>query len=146
MERMERVEKVCSQPGSRRALKVPQFHSLGAKTIKKKNNLTQNKSQTQRANAYEVTSFQSIDCELSTATCSQNVYNRTLVTSFWDSWRFSSWRCQILHLLTVTWWLRVMTFYDPILNKDVWHTLFTSDATRKHRVFICIVPLGALSS
>ena len=81
MERMERVEKVCSQTGSR-TLKVPQFHSLGAKTIKKNNNLTQNKSQTQRASAYEVTSFQSIDCELSTETCSQNVYNRTSVTSF----------------------------------------------------------------
>ena len=35
-------------------------------TIKKKKNLTQNKSQTQRAGAYEVTSFLSTDCELST--------------------------------------------------------------------------------
>ena len=40
--------------------------SSGAETIKKKKNLTQNKSQTQRARAYEVTSFLSTDCELST--------------------------------------------------------------------------------
>ena len=46
---------------------------LGAKTIKK--NSTQNKTQTQRARAYEVTSFLSRDCELSTETCSKNVYS-----------------------------------------------------------------------
>ena len=42
-----------------------------AKTIKKNRNSTQNKSQTQRARAYEVTSFLSTDCELSTETCSK---------------------------------------------------------------------------
>ena len=47
----------------------------GAKTIKKNTNSTQNKSQTHRARAYEVTSFLSTDCELSTETCSKNVYS-----------------------------------------------------------------------
>ena len=42
----------------------------GAKTIKKNTNSTQNKSQT-----HEVTSFLSTDCELSTETCSKNVYS-----------------------------------------------------------------------
>ena len=43
----------------------------GAKTIKKRTNSTQNKSQTQRAKQYEVTSFLSTDCVLSTETCSK---------------------------------------------------------------------------
>ena len=38
----------------------------GPKTIKKRQNATQNKSQTQRARAYTVTSFLSTDCVLST--------------------------------------------------------------------------------
>ena len=42
-------------------------------TIKK--NATQNKSKTQHARAFEVTSFLSTDCELSTETCSKNVYS-----------------------------------------------------------------------
>ena len=46
----------------------------GAKTIKKNTNSTQNKFQTHRAKQYEVTSFLSTDCELSTETCSKNVY------------------------------------------------------------------------
>ena len=41
----------------------------GAKTIKKNTNSTQNKSETHRAKQYEVTSFLSTDCELSTETC-----------------------------------------------------------------------------
>ena len=45
----------------------------GSKTIKK--NSTQKKHQTQCARAYEVTSFLSTDCELSTETCSKNVYS-----------------------------------------------------------------------
>ena len=58
-----------------------------AKTIKKNTNSTQNKSQTHRAKQYEVTSFLSRDCELSTATCSKNVYSLgpctyTYVTDF----------------------------------------------------------------
>ena len=48
---------------------------LGAKTIKKNTNSTQNKSQTHRAKQYEVTSFLSTDCELSTETCSKSVYS-----------------------------------------------------------------------
>ena len=48
---------------------------LGAKTIKKNTNSTQNNSQTHRAKQYEVTSFLSTDCELSTETCSKNVYS-----------------------------------------------------------------------
>ena len=49
--------------------------SPGAKTIKKNTNSTQNKFQTHRAKQYEVTSFLSTDCELSTETCSKNVYS-----------------------------------------------------------------------
>ena len=52
-----------------------QFSVQGAKTIKKNTNPTQNKSQTHRAKQYEVTSFLSTDCELSTETCSKNVYS-----------------------------------------------------------------------
>ena len=47
----------------------------GAKTIKKNTNSTQNKSETHRVKQYEVTSFLSTDCELSTDTCSKNVYS-----------------------------------------------------------------------
>ena len=49
--------------------------SPGAKTIKKNTNSTQNKSETHRTKQYEVTSFLSTDCELSTETCSKNVYS-----------------------------------------------------------------------
>ena len=49
--------------------------STGAKTIKKNTNSTQNKSQTHRAKQYQVTSFLSTDCELSTETCSKNFYS-----------------------------------------------------------------------
>ena len=48
---------------------------LGAKTITKNTNSTQNKSQTHRAKQYEVTSFLSTACDLSTETCSKNVYS-----------------------------------------------------------------------
>ena len=48
---------------------------LGAKTIKKNTNSTQNKCETHRAKQYEVTSFLSTDCDLSTETCSKNVYS-----------------------------------------------------------------------
>ena len=47
----------------------------GAKTIKKNTNSTQKQSQTHCAKQYEVTSFLSTDCELSTETCSKNVYS-----------------------------------------------------------------------
>ena len=58
----------------------------GAKTVKKNTNSTQNKSQTDRAKQYEVTSFLSTDCELSTETCSKNVYSLGpwLPYSVWD--------------------------------------------------------------
>ena len=46
-----------------------------AKTIKKNTNSTQNKSETHRTKQYGVTSFLSTDCELSTETCSKNVYS-----------------------------------------------------------------------
>ena len=42
---------------------------------KKNTNSTQNKSETHHAKQYEVTSFLSTDCELSTETCSKNVYS-----------------------------------------------------------------------
>ena len=58
----------CCCPGF-----CPIVQHSGAKTIKKKANSTQNKSQTHRAKKYEVTSFLSTDCELSTETCSNNV-------------------------------------------------------------------------
>ena len=54
----------------RRAARRP-----GAKTIKKNTNSTQNKSETHHAKQYEVTAFLSTDCELSTETCSKNVYS-----------------------------------------------------------------------
>ena len=54
---------------------VPRAIESGAKTIKKNTNSTQNKSQTHRAKQYEVTSFLSTDCELSTETCSKNVHS-----------------------------------------------------------------------
>ena len=47
----------------------------GAKTIKKNTNSNQNTFQTHRAKQYEVTSILSTDCELSTETCSKNVYS-----------------------------------------------------------------------
>ena len=52
----------------------------GAKTIKKNENTntTQSKYQTHRAKQYEVTSFLSTDCELSTEICSKNVYSLCL--------------------------------------------------------------------
>ena len=46
-----------------------------AKTIKKNTNSTQNKFQTHRAKQYEVTSFLSTDCDLSTETCSKFFYS-----------------------------------------------------------------------
>ena len=51
------------------------IHTPWAKTINKNTNSTQNKSQTHRAKHYEVTSFLSTDFELSTETCSKNVYS-----------------------------------------------------------------------
>ena len=47
---------------------------LKTKTIKKNTNSTQNKYKTHRAKQYEVTSFLSTDCELSTETCSKNIF------------------------------------------------------------------------
>ena len=52
----------------------PGFMRPGPKTIKKNTNSTPNKFQTQRARAYEVTSFLSTDCELSTNPCSRFLY------------------------------------------------------------------------
>ena len=61
-----------------------QTSRLGAKTIKKNTNSTQNKSETHRAKQYEVTSFLSTDCELSTETCSKNVYSLGPWCNFMD--------------------------------------------------------------
>ena len=47
----------------------------GAKTVKKNTNSTHKKSQTHRAKQYEVTPFLNTACELSTETCSKNVYS-----------------------------------------------------------------------
>ena len=62
---------VCGGLSYSHTRKIP----LGAKTIKKNTNSTQNKSETHRAKQYEVTSFLSTDCGLSTETCSKNVYS-----------------------------------------------------------------------
>ena len=59
----------------RKHLRPFEIPTPGAKTIKKNTNSTQNKFQTHRAKQYEVTSFLSTDCELSTETCSKNVYS-----------------------------------------------------------------------
>ena len=61
MEVFDNASNVCLRPG--------------AKTIKKNTNSTQNKSQTHHAKQYEITSFLSTDCDLSTETCSKNVYS-----------------------------------------------------------------------
>ena len=66
------------KPHSYAHLHLPNVHfcdTPGAKTIKKNTNSTQNKSETHLAKQYEVTSFLSTDCELSTETCSKNVYS-----------------------------------------------------------------------
>ena len=47
----------------------------GPKIIKKNTNSTPNKSRTQRARAYKVTSYLSTDCELSTETCSRYLHS-----------------------------------------------------------------------
>ena len=54
---------------------ILKYWQPGAKSIKKNTNSTQNKSETHHAKQYEVTSFLSTDCELSTKTCSKNVYS-----------------------------------------------------------------------
>ena len=48
---------------------------LGPKTIKKNTNSTPNKSHTQRARAYKVTSFLNTVCELSTNPCTRCLYS-----------------------------------------------------------------------
>ena len=70
--RLDQVGHASLEPGGNVSLGLKRD---GAKTIKKNTNLTQNKSQTHRAKQYEVTSFLSTDCELSTETCSKNVYS-----------------------------------------------------------------------
>ena len=66
--RRSRNENATVFPGSHK-------EGQGAKTIKKNTNSTQNKSRTYRAKQYELTSFLSTDCELSTETCSKHVYS-----------------------------------------------------------------------
>ena len=60
--------------------KTPQFMGIvrcetRGQDYKEKHKLDSNKSQTHRAKQYEVMSFLSTDCELSTETCSKNVYS-----------------------------------------------------------------------
>ena len=55
---------------------ITAIEPMGKDYIKKNKNSTQNKSQTQRATAYKVTSFLlSTYCEMSTDTCSKYVYS-----------------------------------------------------------------------
>ena len=61
--------------GTSPTVKEPTRERPGAKTIKKNTNSTQNQSQTHRVKQYEITSFLSTDCDLSTETCSKNVYS-----------------------------------------------------------------------
>ena len=56
-------------------IKIGGNWSSRGQDYKENTNSTQNKSQTHRAKQYEVTSFLSTDCELSTETCSKNVYS-----------------------------------------------------------------------
>ena len=67
--------KVRTEYGDTERFSIGKGVRQGAKTIKKNTNSTQNKSQTHRAKQYKVTSFLSTDCELSTETCSKNVYS-----------------------------------------------------------------------
>ena len=73
---------------------------LWTKTIKKNTNSTQNKSQTHRAKQYEVTSFLITDCELSTETCSKNVYSlgpmSVLVAQFYNDTHLGPSHCPFL--------------------------------------------------
>ena len=71
----ESHHKLPALPGNSPSRQREDASTLGAKTIKKNTNSTRNKSQTHRAKQYEVTSFLSTDCELSTETCSKNVYS-----------------------------------------------------------------------
>ena len=59
---------ICCAVSVWRQHKEPRLH-------RKTQNSTQDKSQTHRAKQYEVTSFLSTDYELSTETCSKNVYS-----------------------------------------------------------------------
>ena len=75
------------------------FRTPWAKTIKKNTNSTQNKSETHHAKQYEVTSFLSTDCELSTETCSKNVYSlgpmcfiHHVLSDNRQLWRFSKYK------------------------------------------------------
>ena len=88
----------------------------GAKTIKKNTNSTQNKSQTHHAKQYEVTSFLSTDCELSTETCSKNVYSL-------GPWSFPpamyewAWRVFLISFVFLAYNLQIhITFY--LLTSD----------------------------
>ena len=71
------------------------LQSSGAQTIKKNTNSTQNKSETHHAKHYEVTSFLSTDCELSTETCSKNVYS----LGPWSWCKSSGVGCKVLKLV-----------------------------------------------
>ena len=64
---------ITKQPVDGRREHINSPRSPGAKTKKKNTNSTQNKSQTHRAKQYEVTSFPSTDCELSTDKCSKDL-------------------------------------------------------------------------
>ena len=73
----------------------------GAKTIKKNTNSTQNNSETHHAKQYEVTSFLSTDCELSTETCSENVYSLGPKFSYSNvmvPWRWVPWDRELYKL------------------------------------------------
>ena len=60
---------------------------------KEKHKLDSNKSQTHRAKQYEVTSFLSTDCELSTETCSKNVYSLGPMSRMHRAGRFAPHPC-----------------------------------------------------
>ena len=83
--------------------------ALGAKTIKKNTNSTQNKSQTHRAKQYKVTSFLSTDCELSTETCSKNVYSLGPWSLNFEIWSLPEYIMRFLE----TWIKRSVEVYPP---------------------------------
>ena len=86
-----------------------------AKTIKKNTNSTRNKSQTHRAKQYEVSSFLSTDCELSTETCSKNVYS---LGPLFDNPAMHSWLAQAWS--SRGWCIGVNLYGFPVSLMDFW--------------------------
>ncbi len=92
----------------------------GAKTIKKNTNSTQNESETHRAKQYEVTSFLSTDCELSTETCSKNVYSlgprSNLNANYEFAVLFVLVACILVRYISISWSWYFWTWVKPMFS------------------------------